>query len=57
MGWSREFWFASLGLPAQPPPREEAKKVKTAIGAARAKAARHPTSSNGRSKARAASKR
>lgn len=58
MGWSRELWFQSLGLPAQLPPPEEEKKVKTAIGAARAKAARHPTSGgNGRSKAKAGSKR
>lgn len=39
-GWSRELWIESLGLPAVIPPPEEEKEVKTAIGAARAKAAR-----------------
>jgi len=39
-GWSRELWIKSLGLPAVLPPPEEEKEVKTAIGAARAKAAR-----------------
>jgi hypothetical protein len=39
-GWSRELWIDSLGLPAVLPPPEEEKEVKTAIGAARAKAAR-----------------
>jgi rubrerythrin len=37
MGWSRELWLESLGVPAVLPPPEEAKEVKTAIGAARAK--------------------
>ena len=40
MGWSREMWLKSLGLPAVLPPPEEEKDVKTAIGAARAKAGR-----------------
>ena len=40
MGWARELWIQSLGLPAVIPPPEEAKKVKTAIGAARAKQSR-----------------
>ena len=40
MGWARELWIESLGLPAVLPPPEEAKDVKTAIGAARAKQAR-----------------
>jgi len=40
MGWSRELWLQSLGLPAVIPPPEEEKDVKTAIGAARAKAGR-----------------
>jgi hypothetical protein len=40
MGWSRELWIKGLGLPAVLPPPEEAKDVKTAIGAARAKMAR-----------------
>jgi hypothetical protein len=39
-GWSRELWIQTLGLPAVLPPPEEAKDVKTAIGAARAKMAR-----------------
>jgi hypothetical protein len=39
-GWSRELWIRALGLPAVIPPPEEEKEVKTAIGAARAKAAR-----------------
>lgn len=42
-GWCRELWIQSLGLPAQLPPAEEEKDVKTAIGAARAKQARKPT--------------
>jgi hypothetical protein len=36
MGWTRELWIESLGLPAVLPPPEEEKKVTTAIGAARA---------------------
>jgi rubrerythrin len=40
MGWTRELWIDSLGMPAVIPPPEEEKDVKTAIGAARAKAAR-----------------
>jgi rubrerythrin len=40
MGWCRELWLESLGLPAVIPPPEEQKDVKTAIGAARAKQAR-----------------
>ena len=43
MGWCRELWMQSMGLPAQLPPPEEEKDVKTAIGAARAKQARRPT--------------
>jgi hypothetical protein len=43
MGWCRELWVQSLGLPAQLPPPEEEKDVKTAIGAARAKQARRPS--------------
>ena len=37
MGWSRELSLQALGLPAVLPPPEEVKKVKTALGAARAK--------------------
>ena len=44
-GWCRELWVQSLGLPAQLPPPEEEKDVKTAIGAARAKQARTPSRS------------
>jgi rubrerythrin len=40
MGWARELWIESLGMPAVLPPPEEEKDVKTAIGAARAKKAR-----------------
>jgi hypothetical protein len=40
MGWARELWIESLGLPAVLPPPEEEKSVKTAIGAARAKQSR-----------------
>jgi hypothetical protein len=43
MGWCRELWIQSMGLPAQLPPPEEEKDVKTAIGAARAKQARTPS--------------
>jgi hypothetical protein len=43
MGWCRELWIQALGMPAQLPPPEEEKDVKTAIGAARAKQARTPT--------------
>jgi hypothetical protein len=40
MGWSRELWIESLGLPAVLPPPEEEKDVKTAGDAARAKQSR-----------------
>ena len=40
MGWTRELWIESLGLPAALPPPEEEKNVQTAIGAARAKQSR-----------------
>lgn len=39
-GWARELWIAALGMPAVLPPPEEAKDVRTAIGAARAGHAR-----------------
>jgi hypothetical protein len=35
-GWAREPWIDSLGMEQFPPPPEEEKSVKTAIGAARA---------------------
>jgi hypothetical protein len=40
MGWARELWIESLGMPSVLPPPEEEKAVKTAIGAARAAMAR-----------------
>lgn len=40
MGWARELWIESLGLPAVLPPPEEENDVTTAIGAARAEKAR-----------------
>ncbi len=40
MGWARELWLESLGLPAVLPPPEEQKHTKSAIGADRAKQAR-----------------
>ena len=40
MGWARELWIQSLGLPAVLPPPEEEKKVTTAIGASRAEQSR-----------------
>jgi rubrerythrin len=40
MGWARELWIESLGMPAVLPPPEEEKKVKTAIGASRAEQSR-----------------
>src|ERR1041384_5552140 len=39
-GWTRELWIDALGMKPVLPPPEEEKKVKTAIGAARAKNAR-----------------
>jgi hypothetical protein len=44
-GWCRELWIQSLGLPAQLPPPEEERDVKTAIGAARAEQSRKPSRS------------
>ena len=38
-GWCRELWIESLGIPAVLPPPEETRKVKTAIGAAKAEQA------------------
>jgi rubrerythrin len=40
MGWARELWIESLGMPAVLPPPEEEKQVKSAIGASRAEQAR-----------------
>ena len=41
MGWARELWIESLGMPAVLPPPEEEKQVKSAIGASRAEQARN----------------
>jgi hypothetical protein len=38
-GWCRELWIESLGMNAVIPPPEEVRKVKTAIGAAKAEQA------------------
>ena len=40
MGWARELWIETLGMPAVLPPPEEEKKVTTQIGAARAELSR-----------------
>jgi rubrerythrin len=56
MGWSRELWYQALGLPAQIPPPEEARKVKTAIAAARARAGRSNPGGNGRTSSRGGSR-
>jgi ferritin-like metal-binding protein YciE len=48
-GWARELWIKSLGLKAVLPPPEEKKDVKTAIGAARAKASRNKMASRQKS--------
>jgi hypothetical protein len=40
MGWNRELWIESLGLPAVLPPPEEKKDVKSAGAAAQAKQSR-----------------
>jgi hypothetical protein len=40
MGWTREIWIDTLGMPAVLPPPEEQKHVVTQIGAGRAEAAR-----------------
>jgi hypothetical protein len=41
-GWCRELWLDSLGLPADMPPPEEKKEVKSAVDAARAAEQRKP---------------
>ena len=43
MGWSRELWIESLGLPAVLPPPEEKEDVKTAGEAGQAKQSRRGT--------------
>ena len=37
MGWARELWLGSLGVPSVLPPPEEQKHTKSAIGADRAR--------------------
>jgi len=48
IGWTRELWLESLGLPAVLPPPEEEQDVKTAGEAARAKESREPVVAKGR---------
>jgi bacterioferritin (cytochrome b1) len=40
IGWTRELWIQSLGMPAVLPPPEEEREVKSAVAAARAKKSR-----------------
>jgi hypothetical protein len=40
MGWARELWIESLGMPAVLPPPEEEKQVVSAIGQSRAEQSR-----------------
>lgn len=40
-GWCRELWLEALGLPAQLPPPEEKREVKTGIAAARVQTERN----------------
>ena len=49
MGWSRELWMKSLGLPAVIPPPEEKQDVKTMMEAARAKESRSRETGRSRS--------
>jgi ferritin-like metal-binding protein YciE len=57
MGWTRELWLKSLGLPASLPPPEETRDVKTMMEAARAKESRNPERSRRRASEPRASKR
>ena len=54
MGWARELSMEALGLDAVLPPPEEVKDVRSALGAARAKASRQTAPKSRASKARAA---
>ncbi len=54
MGWSRELWMKSLGLPAVIPPPEEKQDVKTMMEAARAKESRSPKAGRRSSQPKAA---
>jgi rubrerythrin len=56
MGWARELWKESLGLPAQLPPPEEEQNVKTMADAARVKKAAE-RKSKARTRAAAPAKR
>jgi rubrerythrin len=40
-GWSRELWLSALGLPSLLPPPEATPEMESAMGATRARAARH----------------
>ena len=40
MGWARELWIESMGMPAVLPPPEERKDVRSAVDAAKAKKSR-----------------
>jgi ferritin-like metal-binding protein YciE len=42
MGWARELWIDALGMPAELPPPEEEKHVRTMAAAAKAKSSRKP---------------
>jgi rubrerythrin len=46
MGWARELWMESLGLPAVLPPPEERRDVKTAVEAAQARKEREVMASD-----------
>jgi len=54
MGWSRELWMKSLGLPAVIPPPEEKQDVKTMMEAARAKESRSPKTASRSSQTKSA---
>jgi hypothetical protein len=56
-GWARELWMATLGLPAELPPAEEKKDVKTAVAAAQAKQSRRPDRAPARQAVRPAARR
>jgi len=53
MGWCRELWLEALGLPAQLPPLEEERDVKSAMGSARAKQDRKKSLKEGRTQSEA----
>jgi hypothetical protein len=57
VGYCRELWLKSLGLPAQLPPPEETRDVKTMMEAARAKESRNPDRRRSRTSEPRAAKR